>query len=247
MMVATRFLIISTFVTLLCCSAVAQGNAYTETVPLRRIVDALEQTQDGARSAVPYQIVREYRLSGSKDSRSDSEVIAEVDFKPPARKDYSIQKSSGSGRGPQVVRRLLDHEAATASNRGRTVLTRENYDFSYSGEARLDGQLCYILGLTPKRKEVDLIAGQVWVDEHSFVVHQIKGELAKSPSWWVRRVSVLLTFSEVGGAWLQTGMVATADVRIAGLHTLTSRTLDYRTASDVAYAGSSIEAAPHKP
>jgi len=247
MRLATRFLIIITFVTLLCCSAVAQGNPYAETVPLKRIVDDLEHAQDGARSLVPYQIVREYRLSGSKDSRSDSEVTAEVDFRPPTSKDYRIQKLSGSGRGLQVVRRLLDHEVAAASNRDRTALTRENYDFSYSGEASLDGQLCYILRLAPKRKEVDLIAGQVWVDKHSFVLHQIEGELAKSPSWWVRRVSLKLTFSEVGGAWLQTGMEATADVRIAGPHTLTSRTLDYRPANDFASAGSSIESAPHKP
>jgi hypothetical protein len=247
MTVPTRFLIVSTIVTLLCCGALAQGNSDAETVPLKQIVDVLEQTQNGVRSPVSYQVVREYRLSGSKDSRSDSEVTAEVDFRPPTSKDYRIQKSFGSGRGLQVVRRLLDHEVETASNRARTALTRENYDFRYSGEARLDGQLCYILGLTPKRKEVDLIAGQVWVDEHSFVVHQIDGELAKSPSWWIRRVNVKLTFSDVGGAWLQTGMVATADVRVAGPHTLTSRTLDYRPADDFASAGSSIEAAPHKP
>ena len=245
-MAAARLLIISTFVTLLCCSAVAQGNSYAETVPLKRIVDGLEQTQAGVRSPVPYQIVREYRLSGSKDSRSDSEVVAEVDFKPPNTKDYTIEKSSGSGRGLQVVRRLLDHEVAAAINQGRTGLTRENYDFSYRGQTTLDGQLCYILELTPKRKEADLIKGQVWVDDHSFVVHRIEGELAKSPSWWLSRVGVKLTFSEMGGAWLQTGMEATADVRIAGRHTLTSRILDYRPATDFASAGLSLLSAPDK-
>jgi hypothetical protein len=244
---ATRLSIVSTFVTLLCCGAVAQGNSYAEAVPLKRIVDGLEQTQAGVRSPVPYQIVREYRLSGAKDSRSDSEVAAEVDFIPPNNKNYRIQKSSGSGRGLQVVRRLLDHEVAATTNQGRTALTRENYDFNYSGEATLDGQLCYILGLTPKRKEVDLITGRVWVDGHSFVARQIEGELSRTPSWWVRRVSVKLTFSEVGGAWLQTGMEATADVRIVGPHTLTSRTLDYRPADDVASAGPSIQSASHKP
>jgi hypothetical protein len=247
MRTATRSLIVSTFVTLLCYGAVAQGNSDAEAGPIKRIVEALEQTQAGVRSPVSYQIVREYKLSGAKDSRSDSEVTAEVDFRPPTSKDYRIQKSAGSGRGLQVVRRLLDHEVAAASNQGRTALTRENYDFTYSGEATLDRQRCYILQLQPKRKEVDLIAGQVWVDEHSFVVRQIAGELAKSPSWWVRSVSVKLTFSDVGGAWLQTGMEATADVRIAGPHTLTSRTLDYRPASDFASAGPSIQSAPREP
>jgi len=247
MKAATRGLIIGTIITLLCCSAVAQGNPYTETVPLKRIVDDLEQTQAGVRSPVPYQVLREYRLSGAKDSRSDSEVVAEVDFRPPNSKDYRIQKSSGSGRGLQVVRRLLDHEVEAAINHGRTALTRENYDFSYAGQATLDGQPCYILRLRPKRNEADLITGQVWVDGHSFVVRRIEGELAKSPSWWLRRVSVKLTFSEMGGAWLQTGMEATADVRIVGPHTLKSRTLDYRPASDVASAWPSLLSTPDKP
>ena len=234
-----RFLILSSFVTLLCCVAAAQGNPYDEAVLLQRIVDGLEQTQSAVRPPNAYQIVREYRLSGAKDSRSDSEVIAEVNFRPPNSKDYRIQTSSGSGKGLQVVRRLLDHEVAPAIDQSRTRLTRENYDFSYAGKAALEGQLCYILTLHPKRKEPDLISGQVWVDDHSFAVRQIEGDLAKSPSWWLKRVSVKLTFAEMGGSWLQTGMEATADVRIAGPHTLISRTLDYRPANDVALAGPS--------
>jgi Outer membrane lipoprotein-sorting protein len=247
MRVVTRWLFVGIWVTLLCGGAVAQGNHYAAPLPLNRIVDALEKAQAGIRPAVSYQIVREYRLSGSTDSRSDSEVVAELDFRPPASKDYRIQKSSGSGRGLQVVRRVLDHEVATASNEGRSALTRDNYDFSYIGDTSLDGQQCYILELKPKRKETDLITGQIWVDEHSFVVRHIQGELAKSPSWWLKRVSVKLNFSEVGGAWLQTEMEATAEVRMAGPHTLTSRTLDYRPTNDFASVGLSIQFANRKP
>lgn len=247
MRAATRWLLMGASITLLCCGAVAQGNAYAAGMPLSRIVDALEKAQAGVRPTVSYQVVREYRLSGSTDSRSDSEVIAEVDVRTPAEKNYRIQKSSGSDRGLQVVRRVLDHEVAAAGNQGRTALTRENYDFSYIGDTMRDGQRCYILGLRPKRKETDLITGQVWVDEHSFVVRHLEGELAKSPSWWVRRVSVKLAFSEVGGAWLQTSMEATADVRIAGTHILRSRTLDYRPADDFASVGPSIQSASRKP
>lgn len=246
MRTATRWLLMGMSVTLLCCGAVAQGNSYAASVPLNRIVDALG-AQAGIRPAVSYQIVREYRLSGSTDSRSDSEVVAELDFKPPASKDYRIQRSSGSGRGLEVIRRLLDHEVATGSNEGRSALTRDNYDFGYVGDASRDGQHCYVLELKPKRKETDLIIGRIWVDEHSFVVRRIEGELAKSPSWWLKRVSVKLTFSEVGGAWLQTAMEATADVRIVGPHTLTSRTLDYRPANDIASVGPSIQFANRKP
>lgn len=230
-------------VALLCCAADSQENSHAGTVPPQSIFEALEKTQVEVRPPVSYQIVREYRLSGPKDSDSDSEVVSEVNFRPPASKDYTIQRSSGSKRGVQVVRRILEREVASASNQGRTALTRTNYDLTYIGETMLDDQPCYLLGLQPKRKEADLITGRVWIDAHSFVVRHIEGELAKTPSWWLRRVSVKLTFAELGGAWLQTSMEAVADVRVAGPHTLTSRILDYRTANDFASAATSIRLA----
>ena len=245
MQATTRWLITGASLILLCCAAATQEKSYPP-AQLNQIVDFMEKAQAGVRPSISYQIVKEYRLSGSKDSRSDSDVVAEVDFQTSDKMDYRIQKSSGSDRGVQVVRHLLDHEVTSPSHRGRTALTRDNYDFSYISEATLAGQRCYILGLTPRRKETDLIAGRLWVDEHSFVVRRIEGDLAKSPSWWLRRVSVKLDFSEVGGAWLQTEMEATADVRVAGLYTLKSHMLDYRPASDFASAGS-IQSVPNKP
>ena len=204
-------------------------------MPLEQIVQSLAKAQEGARN-VSYQVIREYRLFGAKDSKANSEVVAEVDFRPPARGDYRIQSSSGSERGVQVVQRVLDQEAegAAQSYKARTALTRDNYDFEYVGEGTVEGQSCYVLALKPKRKEKELIAGQAWVDQHSFLVRRIEGELAKSPSWWLKKVQVKLAFEDRGGTWVQTDMEAVADVRVVGPHTLTSRMLDYRTADQVA-------------
>ena len=215
---------------LLCEVGIAQQTANPAGLPLNSIVEAVEKTQSAVHSQLPYQVLREYRLFGTKSSSSNSNVVAEVNFKPPASKDYKIQKSSGSKRGEQVVRNLLDHEVETASNRSqaRTAVTRDNYDFTYIGEVVLDGQPCYLLGLKPKRKEKDLIAGQAWVDTHSFFVRRIEGEIAKTPSWWLKAVRVKLAFADFEGTWLQTSMEAVADVRIVGPHTLTSQILDYR-------------------
>jgi hypothetical protein len=163
-------------------------------------------------------------------------VIAEVNFRPPTSKDYEIQNASGSKRGEEVVRRLLDHEVEASSDKGqgRTAITRENYEFTYVGEEALDGQRCYLLELKPKRKENDLIAGRAWVDKQSFFVRRIAGEVAKTPSWWLKRVRVNLVFADFEGTWLQTNMEAVADVRIVGPHTLTSRIVDYRRSDVVA-------------
>jgi hypothetical protein len=218
---------------MICCSfVVAQSSAPT---PLNSIVDAMERAQSRGRPQIAYEVVREYRLSAANKS-GDSYVVAQVDVRSPSRKEYKIQKSSGSNRGQQVVRRILDHEVEvnSGSQNAELALDRVNYDFSEMGEVMLDGRDCYLLGLHPKRKDKGLIVGQAWVEKTSFVVRQIEGYLAKTPSWWLKTVRVKLTFADVQGTWLQTSMEAVADVRIAGPHTLTSRLLDFRHADVMA-------------
>ena len=230
---------IGTLIVLLCSFAVAQESR-RGTIGLNSILDALEKTQAEVNPGASYQVIREYQLFGADDAKVKSDVVAEIDFRPPASKDYRIQKASGNNRGEEVVRRLLEHEveAASGSKKFRTALNRDNYDFSYKGEAILDGQPCYVLELKPRRKETELVSGEAWIDEHAFLVRQIEGEVAKTPSWWLKKVHVKLTFADVSGTWLQTHMEAVADVRVVGSHTLTSRLLDYRGAPVLA-SGSS--------
>lgn len=236
MRVQGKCLGISAQVLLLCCACIAQDGTRSQSLPLDSIVNALEKTQAITRPQVAYRVIREYRLFEGSDTNANSDVVAEIDFTPPARKQYRIQKATGSGRGSQVIRRVLDHEIelATSNNQPRAALNRENYDFTYVGEEVLNGQRCYILGLKPKRKEKDLITGQVWVDGHSFFARQILGEVTKTPSWWLRKIQVKFTFADFAGTWFQSSMEAVADVRILGKQTLTSRTLDYRSPEQVA-------------
>jgi len=214
---------------LLCCFAVAQQSASTAAPSLTSIVQEMEKSQSEVRAQGPYQVIREYRLFGAKSSSANADVVAQVDFKPPTSQNYNIQKWSGSGRGKQIVQRVLDHEVeASKGNQARTAPTSDNYDFTLIGETVLDGRPCYLIGLKPKRKEKDLISGTAWVDKRSLLILHIDGETAKSPSWWLRNVRVKLSFGDLSGIWLQTSMEAVADVRLLGFHTLTSRILDYR-------------------
>jgi hypothetical protein len=231
----TRWLMIGTLIALFCRFGIAQESAARVTLPLNSIVAALEKAQAGVRPRVSYQVIREYHLFAKNDPSASSEVVAEVNFRPPAAKDYKIQKSSGSNRGQQVVRRILDREVATTDrDHAHAALNRDNYDFNYIGETILDGQTCYLLALKPKRKDKDLISGEAWVDPHTFLIRQIEGQVARTPSWWLKKVRVKITFAVFEGTWLQTSMEAIADVRIVGPHTLTSHILDYRSADEVA-------------
>jgi len=237
-MTTTTLLKMALLSAMLCCFALAQESAGSWAPSLTSIAQAMEKAQAEAHPQAPYQVIREYRVFGANNSSADSVVVAAVDFRPPRSQNYNIQSWSGSSRGQQVVRRILDHEAEAAAkvNQPRTAsITSDNYDFTYIGETVLDGQPCYLLGLKPKRKEKDLISGEAWLDKQSFLVRHIEGELAKTPSWWLKRVRVKLAFADIEGTWLQTGMEAVADVRILGPHTLTSRILDYRGTDVVAF------------
>ena len=221
-------------IALLCSMSVAQETARSGSTPLQAIIQSMQKAQVATLPKAAYQVIREYRLFGVTNSKANSEVVAEVNFMPPAFKDYRIQKSSGSSRGQQLVRQVLDHEVEATTNKASSAINTDNYNFDYIGEAVLDGQACYILGLKPKRKETDLISGEVWIDKHSFFVRQIEGELEKSPSWWLKQVRIKVSFADFQGSWVQTKMEANADVRIVGTHTLTSRLIDYRKEDQVA-------------
>jgi hypothetical protein len=215
--------------------AIAQGQKSENPAPqleFASVIQRMEQAQRNAKPQVPYQMIRQYQLSESNSSRINSHVVAEVDYFPPDRETYVIQERRGSSRGEQVVRRILDHESALAAaspeSRSATLLTRDNYTFANLGESTLDGRSFYLLGLMPKRKQKELIAGRAWVDKETFLIRRIEGEMAKSPSWWLKKVYVQLDFSEISGLWLQTAAKATADVRFVGSQSLQAQTLDCR-------------------
>ena len=223
-------------IVLICSLGMAQEPSPSGPMSLDAIIQAVQKAQAATRPHASYQVIREYHLFSVKDSKTDSQVVAEINFRPPAFRDYTIQRSSGSNRGPQIVRRILDREvkATSQDSRASSAISSDNYNFSYLGEATLEGQPCYVLALKPKRTDDNLISGQAWVDKHSFLIRQVQGEVEKTPSWWLKTVRIKLVFADLDGIWVQKSMEATADVRVVGAHTLTSRILDYRREHEIA-------------
>ena len=196
---------------------------------LNSVVQSMEKAE--ARVQLPLRVTREYQLASPSGKDRPSQVVAEVDFSPPGR--YAIQSHQGSGRAEQVVKNILQHEIETARSLEKiqsTAVTRQNYDFVYLGTAVLDGRPCRLLGISPKREQPELISGRVWVDQESFLIRKIEGNLAKSPSWWIKSVHVQASFSSFQDTWMQTSVDAVADVRCFGMRELTSKVLSYDTA-----------------
>jgi hypothetical protein len=204
----------------------------SQTLRLDQILGRMDQVRAKERDrSVAYTVTRQYQLSGQGSSRADSEVVALVNFIPPGAKEYSIVKAEGSDRGTGIVRKVLDHESSMAGNPRPHELSAQNYNFTLLGRETIEGHDCYVLQLVPKRDSSDLVRGQAWVDSRSFEIRRITGQTAKSPSFWIKNLNITINYGEVEGVWLQTSTMATADVRVAGPHTLTSRELDVQTAT----------------
>lgn len=175
----------------------------------------------------PYVVTRVYVLSGEEQDNKKSEVMAEVSFVPPNAKTYSIKGTDGSGLGERIVRRMLDGETQIVKDYGATDYTTANYDFRLAGEDVLEGDRCYLLELSPKRRDKTLLRGNIWVDARTYRIRRMEAEPAKSPSWWLRDVRVAFSYGDVDGMWLQTSSEFTTNVRIFGRHTMTSHDVKY--------------------
>jgi hypothetical protein len=184
----------------------------------------------------PYNVTRDYTMFRQDKNDAMSQVTANITFIPPELKTYAIQRSPGNGLEETIVRRMLEGELAISKDASASEMSRDNYDFLFVREEDVDGQHCYVLELIPRRKDKNLLRGNVWVDAQTYLLHRAEGSLAKNPSWWVRDVHIVLLFGDAGGMWLVTGSEATANVRIIGPSTMISRDVKYDI-SEVVAAG----------
>jgi hypothetical protein len=208
--------------------------AQTQTADVSVVVEKMTAAQRDARAKLrAYQAIRRYQIFKGDDQKTD--VTAEVNYLPPQEKSFSIMRSTG-GAGEGVIKRTLEHEVTAARSPHDYEISPSNYDFALLGEEPCSSSACYILAIKPKRKCKDLIDGRIWVDKVSFLVHKVEGELAKSPSWWVKKASVKVEYGNVEGMWLQMYYVADAKMRMIGDYRMISRDVDLRAAESVAAA-----------
>lgn len=105
----------------------------------------------------------------------------------------------------------------------RAALTPDNYTFEDRG-ARLDGLVA--IGVKPRRKDISLIDGVIYVRPDDGELVRSEGRLAKSPSFWTRRVEIVRRYNRVAGIRMPISVHTVANVLIAGRSTF-SMTYQY--------------------
>lgn len=137
---------------------------------------------------------------------------------------WSVLDEGGSERTrTRVLRQLLEAEAQAwrAGTRDAAALTPANYVFTFASRTS-DGRI--VLRLQPRRRDARLVDGTLTVREDGSPV-RLEGWLAKSPSFWVKRVHVVKRFTRLAGLTVPTSVESVADVKLVGQATLS---MEYR-------------------
>jgi hypothetical protein len=138
-----------------------------------------------------------------------------------------------------VFKAVLEAEAAAWRDGARdgAALSLDNYEFislgSSGGNTRLQ--------LKPRRADSRLVNGTLTVsgDGHPLL---LEGRLAKSPSFWVRSVTIVKRYARVGGVSLPVVVESLADVKMFGKSSFAMR-YDY-SAVNGRVVGHTASAAP---
>ena len=118
----------------------------------------------------------------------------------------------------RVLKPWLENEKKMWANGDpeRAALTHDNYTFADRGLSP-DG-LAW-LDVKPKRKDLLLVEGSIFVKPEDGDLVRIQGRLSKTPSFWTRRVEVVRHYERINGVRVPMFIESIAQVLIAGRST----------------------------
>jgi hypothetical protein len=210
-------MVVARFLTIL---ALALGTQNAAT-PLQRFLAR------GDEPTVEYRALRRLEAANTKfNQRAWMTAWTEYDHVRGFR--YQVVDEGGSGYiRTHVLRAALDGEQKIWSNHEpqKASLTSDNYTFD--NDVADSGGLAAV-GVKPKRKDVLLVEGAIFVQPADGDLARIEGKLSKAPSFWTRRVDVVRRYERVGGVRVPVSIESVAHVLIAGRSTF-KMTYEYET------------------
>jgi hypothetical protein len=156
---------------------------------------------------------------------------------------YRVAAEGGSDYiRSHVFRATLDAERAmwASGEPDRAGLTPVNYVFEDRG-AQADGLAA--LGVKPRRKDLLLVDGSIFLRPEDGDLVRVEGELSKAPSFWTRHVAIVRRFQRFAGVRMPVALETVANVRIAGRSTF-QMTYEYETVNGQRVGSARLRAVP---
>ena len=158
------------------------------------------------------------------DARASIDVWTEGDRAGAFR--YQIVAHDGSEyiRDHVLIATLETERKMWASGEpDAAAVTPANYTFEDGGR-QSDGLLSLIV--KPRRKDVLLVDGSIFLNPGDGDLVRLEGRLAKSPSFWTRGVRIVRWYRRLAGVRMPVSLESIASIRIAGESTF-RMTYDY--------------------
>ncbi len=128
----------------------------------------------------------------------------------------------------QVILRYLSAQVQAASVPASSVaITPVNYKFSYKGPIETPGAVAYSFTIKPRKKREGLIKGELWLDGETGSVVRQSGYLVRSPSIFVKRVTLIRETGMRDGLAEERITHLSVDTRLIGRAELTIRERPY--------------------
>jgi hypothetical protein len=131
---------------------------------------------------------------------------------------YEIVAEDGSEYiRTKVFRATLETERKmwASGEPDKASLTHANYVFAERGSQ--DGLTS--LTVQPRRKDVLLVEGSIFLNPEDGELVRMEGHLSKAPSFWTRHVEIVRWYQRIAGFRMPTALESVANVRVAGLST----------------------------
>lgn len=164
---------------------------------------------------VSYRALRQLSAS-TRGGRMRATVDAWTSLDPVNGFQYEVVSEQGSA----VIRRkvliaALDAEkrAVGSPDAANAALTYANYEFLNVANERDD---LTRVDVKPRRKNVMLIDGSLFLNTDSADLVRVEGELSARPSIWTRRVHIVREYGRIAGIHVPVAMRSTADVLVVG-------------------------------
>jgi hypothetical protein len=220
--------VISALLACLSAPLIAQANDGTSLTADEVIARMFTHDVERETAAGGYTGIRQYDFVNHQlDKRA--QMVASVASDPDGTTHFQIVSKEGWSLGNDSLRQAMDSESQISrpSVRPMTLVTKDNYAFQMIGTTLLNDRTAYVIDVVPKRQETYLFRGRIWVDAEDYALARIEGQLAKSPSYWIRRVRFTLEYRKNGAYWFPWLGTSACDVRILGTTEVNIRFVDY--------------------
>lgn len=115
----------------------------------------------------------------------------------------------------EVIARYLTAETQTQAGPDISI-TPANYKFKYKGLQDHEGQQVYVLQVSPRRKQVGLFKGELWIDPQTYMPVREEGRFVKSPSIFLKKIEFVRTYLVKDGLAVPQHIESKVQTRIFG-------------------------------